>query len=145
MAAEKVTLARVSHFTKDKDGNALVTKQGKPYTRCLIDTTDGRKLSGFGNQTTSNWNEGMEVEIEISESNGYLNFNVPKKGSIDSQALEMAMKTHITQEIAPVKEALRQIVKHLGVEAPQPTVGDTNVPYPTDEGYTEPTEEDSPF
>ena len=77
MAAEKVTLARVSHFSKDKDGNPLTNKAGKPYIRCLIDTTDGRKLSGFGNQTTSNWNEGMEVEIETSESNGYLNFNLP--------------------------------------------------------------------
>lgn len=82
-ALEKVTLARVSHFTKDKEGNPLTNKQGKPYTRCLIDTTDGRTLSGFGNQTTSNWNEGMEVEVEVSESNGYLNFKAPKAGQID--------------------------------------------------------------
>ncbi len=87
MATEKVTLARVSHFTKDKEGNPLVSKKGKPYTRCLIDTTDGRTLSGFGNNTTSNWNEGMEVEIDVStvEKNGntYYNFNTPKAGAID--------------------------------------------------------------
>lgn len=80
--AEKVTISRISFFNKDKDGNNLVNKQGKPYTRVLIDTADGRTMSGFKNQTTENWNEGDEVEVEVSEReyNGktFYNFNVPK-------------------------------------------------------------------
>lgn len=142
MAAEKITIARIASFTKDKEGNQLTTKQGKPYTRVLIDTTDGRKMSGFGNKTTSNWNEGMEVDVEVAESNGYLNFSVPK---MSESVNEMAIKMHISQEIAPLKEALKAIVAHLNIEAPQPTVGNTNIPYPQDEGYSEPTPEDSPF
>lgn len=137
----KITIAQIAHFTKDKNGNALVSKTGKPYSRCLIDTTDGRKLSGFGSQQTSNWNQGMEVEVEITESNGYLNFSVPKKGSIDSQALEMALKTHIDRYFGAIQHDLKIIAQHLGVEEPKPTVGNTSVPYPTDEGYSNP----SPF
>ncbi len=87
MATEKVTIGRISHLDKDRDGNKLVNKQGKPYTRCLLDTTDGRKLSGFGSQATSNWGEGTEVDIEITtvEKDGktYYNFSVPKKGDVD--------------------------------------------------------------
>lgn len=88
MAQEKIKLARVSHFNKDKEGNPLTSKKtGKPYTRCLIDTVDGRTMSGFGSDVTSNWNEGMEVTIETEEveSNGrtFWNFKTPKQGSVD--------------------------------------------------------------
>lgn len=134
MAAEKVTLARVSHFKKDKDGNPLTTRAGKPYTRCLIDTTDGRKLSGFGNQTTSSWNEGMEVDIEVTESNGYLNFSVPK---MDNRLAEMAIKTHIDQKFAVLMADLKVIADHLGVEKPtEPdNIPGTGVPYPEEPKY----------
>lgn len=135
----KITIERIAHFTNDKNGQPLKSaKTGKPYTRCLIDTTDGRKMSGFGNNVTANWNAGMEVDVEITESNGYLNFSVPKKGSIDSQALEMAIKTHIDRHMTALKADLKIIADHLGVEPPKPTVGNTNVPYPTDEGYSNP-------
>ena len=101
MAQETITLARVSHFSKDKDGNALVSQKGKPYTRCLIDTTDGRTISGFGNQTTSNWNEGMEVTIELSqvEKNGktYWNFSLPKA------------KTDLSEVLAKLDEILAHL------------------------------------
>lgn len=133
MAAEKIKIARIGAFNTDKQGNKLINRNGKPYTRVLIDTTDGRKMSGFGTQETSGWNEGMEVEVEVTESNGYLNFSVPKKGSIDSQALEMAIKTHIDRHMTALRADLKIIADHLGVEPPKPTVGNTNVPYPTGE------------
>lgn len=84
---EKVTISRIAFFNKDKDGNELKNKQGKPYTRVLIDTVDGRTMSGFKNQTTANWEEGMEVEVEVQEReyNGktYYNFNTPKQAPVD--------------------------------------------------------------
>lgn len=136
MAAEKITIARIGSFNTDKQGNKLINKNGKPYTRVLIDTTDGRKMSGFGSQETSNWNEGMEVEVEVTESNGYLNFNLPKKEAVS----EMAIKTAVDQMLQPIRMSLARIEEHLGT-APKPTIGNTNVPYPTDEGYNNP----SPF
>lgn len=76
---EKVKLSRVSHMQKDKEGNPLKTKDGKPYERCLLDLVDGRKVSGFGNPTSRTWNAGDEIEIEIEQKGEYWNFKVPKK------------------------------------------------------------------
>lgn len=78
MALEKVVLTRVSHFENDKEGKPLVSRTGKPYTRCLIDLADGRKASGFGNKVTRGWSDGAEVEIELTQSGDYWNFSVPK-------------------------------------------------------------------
>jgi uncharacterized protein YjdB len=76
---EKVTLSRVSFIEKDKDGNPLRSKTGKPYTRCLIDATDGRKMSGFANQTNRNWRQGDTVEVEVEQNGQYWNFKMPEK------------------------------------------------------------------
>jgi hypothetical protein len=76
---EKVTIARLSFMEKDKEGNPLKTRDGKPYTRCLLDTTDGRKMSGFSNPTAKTWQQGDEVEIDVEQNGQYWNFKTPKK------------------------------------------------------------------
>jgi hypothetical protein len=76
---EKVTIARLSFIEKDKEGNPLKTRDGKPYTRCLLDTTDGRKMSGFSNPTAKTWQQGDEVEIDVEQNGQYWNFKTPKK------------------------------------------------------------------
>jgi len=76
---EKVTIARLSFIEKDKEGNPLKTKDGKPYTRCLLDTTDGRKMSGFSNPVAKTWQQGDEVEIDVEKNGEYWNFKTPKK------------------------------------------------------------------
>lgn len=98
---QKVTLQRVSHFTKDKEGNDLMGSNGKPYTRCLIDVKEyDQPLSGFGNSQTSSWSEGQEVELEVQEveknGNTYYNFSLPKqsRGGIDPKYLKMIEEIH---------------------------------------------------
>lgn len=91
----------------------------------------------------------FEIKTFQEEYNGQMQdkfeFIIPK-GQKNNGITEMAIKTHISQEIAPIKEALRAIVDHLGIEAPKPTVGNTNVPYPEDEGYASPDDPNSvPF
>lgn len=76
---EKITIGRITFISKDKEGNALKTKDGKPYTRCLLDAVDGRKMSGFSNPTTQTWQQGDEVEIEVDKNGEYWNFKTPKK------------------------------------------------------------------
>jgi hypothetical protein len=76
---EKVTIGRLSFLDKDKQGNPLKTKDGKPYTRCLLDTTDGRKMSGFSNPVAKTWQQGDQVEIEVEKNGEYWNFSIPKK------------------------------------------------------------------
>lgn len=79
---EKVTLSRVSFIDKDKEGNPLKSKTGKPYTRCLIDATDGRKMSGFANPTNRNWHQGDEVEVDVEQNGIYWNFKMPEKKEV---------------------------------------------------------------
>lgn len=86
---EKVKLSRVSHMQKDKEGNPLRTKDGKPYERCLLDLVDGRKVSGFGNPTSRTWNAGDEVEIEIEQRGEYWNFKTPKKEAVGINSAQM--------------------------------------------------------
>lgn len=76
---EKITIGRLSFIEKDKEGNQLKTKDGKPYTRCLLDTTDGRKMSGFSNPVAKTWQQGDEVEIDVEKNGEYWNFKTPKK------------------------------------------------------------------
>ena len=58
----------------------------------------------------------------------------PAQQSNQSQpnVVEMAIKTHISQEIASLRADLRVIADFLNVPAPIPRVGNTQVPYPTD-------------
>lgn len=83
---EKVTLTKVNSYTTDKEGKPLVGKNGKPYTRVLIQTDKhgDQFISGFGNQDNAGWKEGDEVEIEVEEvtkgDKTYYNFKTPRKG-----------------------------------------------------------------
>lgn len=92
---EKLTY--LNRTTTDKMGEPLRTKQGKPYTRLSIkvESKGDRFISGFGNQTNSEWQVGDEVDIVITEAEAkdkegrpYLNFSMPKPGSIDSEKLQ---------------------------------------------------------
>jgi hypothetical protein len=113
---EKVTISRIAHFSKDKEGNPLKTKQGKPYTRCLVDLTDGRKVSGFGNVTTSNWNEGDEVEMEITESNGYLNFKTAPAHRGGLSDLDKEALRRIDGNVNVIMQKVVEIYKHLEID-----------------------------
>jgi hypothetical protein len=110
---EKVKLSRVSHMQKDKEGNPLKTKDGKPYERCLLDLVDGRKVSGFGNPTSRTWNAGDEVEIEIEQKGEYWNFKVPNKevgGAVNQEQMDRIEKmlkeihSHLIKEEAGYPE-----------------------------------------
>lgn len=89
---EKVTISRIGHLEKDKEGNPLRTKDNKPYTRCLIDLTDGRKVSGFGNQTTRTWKEGDDLDLDLEQKGQYWNFKTIKKDNLSSEQLDRIEK-----------------------------------------------------
>lgn len=78
----------IKRDTSDREGNALISKQGKPYTRMTlkVESKGERYISGFGNQSNADWAMGDEVDIVIAESatkdktgKPYLNFSQPKK------------------------------------------------------------------
>lgn len=76
-----VKLTKVYRKSTDKDGNVLVARDGREYTRLAIKTVQhGDKwISGFDNDTTSSWNVGDTVDIIVTENGKYFNFSVAKK------------------------------------------------------------------
>jgi len=95
----QIKLTKVNRLTKDKEGNALVNKNGKPYTRLLINCNEygERAMSGFDNATTANWAVGDTVDVEISEvkkgENVYLNFKptgIQKQDDLGKVMVELA-------------------------------------------------------
>ncbi len=74
---EKIKLTKITHYEKDRDNKPLLTKNNKPYVRCLIVDTQGRRISGFGSAITQAWEEGDEVSVEIEQRGNYLNFKIP--------------------------------------------------------------------
>jgi len=92
---ETITISRVSFIDKDKEGNPLKSKTGKPYTRCLLDATDGRKMSGFANPTNRNWHQGDSVEVDVEQNGIYWNFKMPEKkegGTVNQEQMDRMEK-----------------------------------------------------
>ena len=73
---QKITLTKLYRSDKDKNGNPLKTRDGRPYERISVKCSEfGEKwLSGFSNRTNFNWKEGDDVTVEIEEKGEYLNF-----------------------------------------------------------------------
>lgn len=113
----QVKLTKVSRTTSDKEGNALKTKDGRPYTRISIKTEQhaDKYLSGFENADTKNWKEGDTVEIDVTENGQYLNFKVPKKEDKVYDNTEtilnkmVGMQLTLDQILAAVKPAQKKV------------------------------------
>jgi hypothetical protein len=106
---ESVTLTKVFRSDKDKNGVALMTKAGKPYTKLSIKTDKhgDQWLSGFGNSRNEGWAEGAKVDIMVTSKQGndgktYLNFDTPKPE--DMLAVRLAA---VEMDIINLKKALQ--------------------------------------
>ena len=77
---EKVKITKIYRNEKDKNGNILKTKDGRPYERVALKTEEygDKYVSGFGNKANSVWKVGDTVEVEISKNGEYINFEMPK-------------------------------------------------------------------
>ena len=104
---EKLKLERITHYEKDKDGKQLINRNGKPYSRCVIQTAD-KKYSGFGSQITRGWKEGEIVEVEVTQNGQYLNFSIPKPKVVDPfefQALVVRVE-NLERKVFPVDQEI---------------------------------------
>lgn len=115
----KLHLTNVTRYDKDKEGNPLKTKDGRPYTRLVIKTDEyqAKSISGFDSQETRDWKVGDEVEAEVEQKGEYLNFKLPKKGELSQQTLEQILKT-VTNLRLDVSEILNRIPRDLKKEYP---------------------------
>lgn len=135
---EKLTF--VKRTDTDAKGDALMSKQGKPYTRVSIKTESkgDHYISGFGNQGNADWKVGDEVDIVITESDAkdktgkpYLNFSQAKKEDKVYDNTET-----ILNKLVGIDLTLNQILaavkpqKKTGIDYP---VNDVPEPFPEDE------------
>ena len=135
---EKITLTKID--TTDHKGDALISKQGKPYSRhtLKIESRGDRFISGFANETSKQWSVGQEVDIIITESdkmdkNGkpYLNWSLPKKGDLNGKILEDIYSNTETILNKMVAQQIR-IEQILEAVAPKKKVKEEfDIPYPT--------------
>lgn len=118
-----------------------ISKAGKPFTSVSIKSTQyGEKyLSGFGNKDNANWAAGMEVEVaEVVAKGEYLNFEMPKKVTANTQVEVMAL----SHKLDLIQSQLRAITDHLsGKERLNLTSAGTKIPfqdeYPVNDGFDE--------
>lgn len=117
---QKVIITKIYKTDKDKQGNLLKSKEGKPYTRMSIKTEQyGDKwISGFENKDNSSWKEGDEVEVLIKENGEYLNFETPKKDDKVNDKLELILtklgKLQFT--IDSMEELIKQTAEKVRIE-----------------------------
>lgn len=104
MAIQKVTLSFINRTDKDKNGNPLVTKTGKPYSRLSIKTIQhgDKYLSGFSDGWNQGWKLGDEVSIDVTQNGQYLNF-----GKVNMEAVLLdrvnSLEAKMIQVVAEIK------------------------------------------
>ena len=86
----RVKILKLYRNDKDKQGNPLKTKDGRPYTRIRMQTDQhGEALvSGFQNAQSAKWEVGQEVDVDVTQNGEYLNFSVPKAEEVKLDGLE---------------------------------------------------------
>ena len=135
----KTTLTSLKRFDKDRDGNALKTRDGRPYTRLVIETKEHPKsLSGFDSIQTSGWQIGQEVDIEVEQKGEYLNFKLPNKEDRLTKTLE-----EINGKMTKMNLMLTEIGNAV-IPSKRDTIPGTDKPYPTPEDEW-PNDESVPF
>lgn len=115
----KLTITRI--FSKAQ----ISTRTGKPFTSLSLLTKEygGRYLSGFASKETEGWKEGLEVELDVTESDKkdkdgkpYLNWKLPNR--------ETAVDARINKiefSIANIHRKIDEIVKHIKMKEDVPT------------------------
>ena len=129
---QKYKLQKIARFTTNKDGEALKTKDGRPYTSVTIKVAEhGDKwISGFGNAVNANWRDGDEVELIITPKGEYLNFSMPKAEDKQNELSEKILNkltqmnlllSAIHQHIVPKKQAPVPMTE--GIDYPEEDLG----------------------
>ena len=78
---ENVTIRSIRFLSANKEGRPyLDQKNQRPQQLCFLETSDGRKMSGFvyNDSPALKWNPGDAIDIEVKQNGQYTNFRVPK-------------------------------------------------------------------
>lgn len=104
-------ITSITRYTKDKDGNTLKTRDGRPYTsvRLKVEEHGDKWISGFGNAQNENWQVGDEVDITVAQKGEYLNFVMPKKSSPDMDRFATVLN-NIQSQLGDILQILPKLV-----------------------------------
>jgi hypothetical protein len=91
---EKITIKEIQRINKHSD------IKDKDYVSVVIVDEQGRKMSGFGNETNKNWKVGQEVEVEIENKGKYLNFTSPRKFERKAESIYSSLFEEIISNFA---------------------------------------------
>ena len=94
MISERVIINKIDRYLNDKDGKPLKSQYGKPYQKVRIGTEQHEERLIWGNDYTGetrNWQLGSEVELVITENQGYLNFRLPKRDDVIDAKLDQIL------------------------------------------------------
>ncbi len=141
--SEKLTF--VKRDSTDREGNPLISKQGKPYTRMSIKVASrgDRYLSGFANVSNADWEVGDEVDVVITESDKldktgkpYLNFSQPKPADAANEGI-----SKILDKLTAMQLDINTIKRHV-IPKVANKYGDPELDASPVTAFDEPTDED---
>lgn len=137
---KEYTITRIYKTDKDKNGNQLINKNNKPYTRMSVQVSEhGEKwISGFESQVNKGWKEGDKVEMIVKENGQYLNFEVPKPADKVDEKLEkvlnelMAIKLMVNSLVGDKKaktERFGSVPTPEGIDYPEEDINPEDIPF----------------
>ena len=94
MTSERVRLTNISRYDKDRDGKPLKSKfNNKPQERIVVQTEEypGKDMSGWFDLGAFTWKAGDEMEVVITENQGWLNFRLPKRDDVIDAKLDQIL------------------------------------------------------
>jgi len=109
----KIKIAKINIYEKDKEGSPYETKQGNSYKKLLVTTDKGTVISGMifsSDDPRTAWREGQEVEWEVKgrdyEGKKYYDFSFfnPKETKGKYQLLEERIQALEKNVVVPKEE-----------------------------------------
>lgn len=113
----KLNLTKVTRLTTNKDGSPLKTKDGRPYTRLLLNAQEyGQQvISMFDNEITADWKEGTQVEVIINKvkvgEREFLNGSLPKK-----EDKQLFNHNEVMIKLGKIEYMLGTVIDHLSTK-----------------------------
>lgn len=114
MSLERITITQIGRYDKNKEGNVLTTKDGRPYQKLLLKSEEhgDNWISGFSGDWNKEWKVGDVVEAEIEHKGIYLNLKSPKSGFkrcncensiklLDERVSKLESQISASQELPP--------------------------------------------
>lgn len=117
----KLTLTKVIRKDTDKDGNKLITKDGRPWTRLAIQAQEyGQNwVTGFSSPWNQNWKEGDVVEADVEDTADGKYHNLKRPDPV----------ARLAERVLALEKDVAGLKTLLDPQREEKTVRDTDLPF----------------